>query len=190
MPKSAPLKYQVRIIAGRYRRRLLRVVVAPESCHLRPTPERVRQTVFNWLDHFIADWRTIRVVDAFAGTGALGFEAASRGAASVLLGESFVPAARSLQATISLLQATDCTVRQIDALVLLASLPLKSVDLLLLDPPFNGGWLVKVQPLLTRILAPKALVYVESEAALLWEGFEVLRHVKAGAVHAQLLRAM
>ncbi len=188
MPKSAPLKHQVRIIAGDYRRRLLLVVDAPESAGLRPTPDRVRQTVFNWLEHFLGSWDGIRAMDCFAGTGALGLEAASRGAASVLLCEQYPPAARQLQATIELLKASTCGVRQGDALAQLAGLAPASMDLIFLDPPFNAGWLNKLQAPVARALALNGLVYAESETALVWDGFEVLRHMRAGAVHAQLLR--
>ncbi len=188
MPKSAPLKHQVRIIAGEYRRRLLPVVDAPESAGLRPTPDRVRQTVFNWLEHFLGSWDGIKSMDCFAGTGALGLEAASRGAASVVLCEQYPPAARQLQATVELLNATQCAIRQGDALVQLAGLAPASVDLIFLDPPFNVGWMPKLQAPVVRALAAGGLVYAESEATLKWDGFEVLRHMKAGAVHAQLLQ--
>jgi 16S rRNA (guanine966-N2)-methyltransferase len=188
MPKSAPLKHQVRIIAGQYRRRLLPVVDAPESIGLRPTPDRVRQTVFNWLEHFLVSWDGIKAMDCFAGTGALGLEAASRGAASVVLCEQYPPAARQLQATVELLNATQCTIRQGDALAMLAGLAPNSMDLIFLDPPFKTGWMPKLQAPVARALAAGGLVYAESEIALAWDGFEVLRHMKAGAVHAALLK--
>jgi 16S rRNA (guanine(966)-N(2))-methyltransferase RsmD len=188
MPKSAPLKHQVRIIAGQYRRRLLPVVDAPESAGLRPTPDRVRQTVFNWLEHFLGNWDGIKAMDCFAGTGALGLEAASRGAASVLLCEQFPPAVSNLKTVIATLDATHCTVRQGDALAQLAGLAPASLNLIFLDPPFNAGWMPKLHAPVARALAAGGLVYAESEAALEWEGFEVLRHMKAGAVHAQLMR--
>jgi 16S rRNA (guanine966-N2)-methyltransferase len=190
MPKSAPLKHQVRIIAGAYRRRLLPVVDAPESIGLRPTPDRVRQTLFNWLEHFLPDWGTLHVLDCFAGTGALGLEAASRGAASVRLCEQFVPAARQLQATVDLLQAAQCTVRGGDALAALASTPPASIGLIFLDPPFNSGWLPKLHAPVARALATNGLVYAESETTIEWQGFEVLRQMKAGAVQATLLRKL
>jgi 16S rRNA (guanine(966)-N(2))-methyltransferase RsmD len=188
MPKSAPLKHQVRIIAGQYRRRLLPVIDAPESAGLRPTPDRVRQTVFNWLEHFLGNWDGIKAMDCFAGTGALGLEAASRGAASVLLCEQFPPAVVNLKAVIATLEATQCTVRQGDALAQLAGVAPASMDLIFLDPPFNAAWMSKLQAPVARVLAANGLVYAESETALAWDGFEVLRHMKAGAVHAQLLQ--
>jgi 16S rRNA (guanine(966)-N(2))-methyltransferase RsmD len=188
MPKSAPLKHQVRIIAGQYRRRLLPVVDAPESAGLRPTPDRVRQTVFNWLEHFLGSWDGVRAMDCFAGTGALGLEAASRGAAAVVLCEQFPPAALNLKAVIATLAATQCSLRQGDAQAQLAGTAPASLDLIFLDPPFGASWMPKLQASVARALAAGGLVYAESEAALEWEGFEVLRHMKAGAVHAQLLR--
>ncbi len=192
MPQSAPPIFkhsrQVRIIAGEYRRRLLPVVDAPESAGLRPTPDRVRQTVFNWLEHFLGSWDGIKAMDCFAGTGALGLEAASRGAAAVLLCEQYPPAALNLKTVIATLQAAQCSVRQGDALAQLAGTAPASMDLIFLDPPFNAGWLPKLHAPVARALSPRGLVYAESEAALAWDGFEVLRHLKAGAVHAQLLR--
>jgi 16S rRNA (guanine(966)-N(2))-methyltransferase RsmD len=188
MPKLIQLKHQIRIIAGQYRRRLLPVITAPDHCQLRPTPNRVRQTLFNWLDHFISDWQHVRVVDAFAGTGALGLEAASRGAKQVILCESYKPAAHNLQNIIITLQAAHCTVNVGDALAMLAHLPPSSIDVLLLDPPFYSELLNKVQELLPRVLANHALVYIESEVALSWANYTVLRHTKIGLVHAHLLQ--
>jgi 16S rRNA (guanine966-N2)-methyltransferase len=187
-PRAQTLKHQVRIIAGQYRRRLLPVVDAPESIGLRPTPDRVRQTVFNWLEHFLGSWNGIKAMDCFAGTGALGLEAASRGAASVLLCEQFPPAVSNLKTVIATLEATQCTVRQGDALAQLAGLAPACMDLMFLDPPFNAGWLPKLHAPVTRALAAGGLVYAESETELAWDGFEVLRHMKAGAVHAALLK--
>jgi 16S rRNA (guanine966-N2)-methyltransferase len=188
MLKSNSLKHQVRIIAGQYRRRLLPVVSAPDSCQLRPTPNRVRQTVFNWLDYFIMNWQSVCVLDAFAGTGALGLEAASRGAKQVMLCESYKPAVLNLKQIISSLQANNCTVYSADAFTILLQLPPASIDVLLLDPPFHSGLLDKIQVLLPRILTKQALIYIESEVAISWTGYTVLRHVKAGLVHAQLLQ--
>jgi 16S rRNA (guanine(966)-N(2))-methyltransferase RsmD len=188
MPKLIQLKHQIRIIAGQYRRRLLPVITAPDYCQLRPTPNRVRQTLFNWVDHFINDWQQMRVVDAFAGTGALGLEAASRGAKQVILCESYKPAAHNLQNILTILQAAHCTVNVGDALAMLSHLPPSSIDVLLLDPPFYSELLNKVQELLPRVLAHHALVYIESEVAISWADYTVLRHTKMGLVHAQLLQ--
>ncbi len=188
MPKLNQLKHQVCIIAGQHRRRVLPVIIAPDNCQLRPTPNRVRHTLFNWLDHFINDWQQIRVVDAFAGTGALGLEAASRGAKQVILCESYKPAAHNLQNVITMLQATQCSVNIGDALAMLVHLPPSSIDVLLLDPPFYSKLLNKIQQLLPRVLANQALVYIESEAAISWTHYTVLRHTKMGLVHAQLLQ--
>ena len=199
-------KHAVRIIAGQYRRRLLPVVAADG---LRPTPDRVRQTVFNWLEHQLGGhWAGVHALDLFAGTGALGLEAASRGAASVLLCEQNPTAARQLQASVALLGASACTVRPRDALAVLNGLPSSAVNLLFLDPPFGAGWLEKLSTPCQRVLADGALVYIESESPLLvphlvphlvpllmppvntglWGNFALLRTVKAGAVHASLLK--
>ena len=187
-PRAQPDKHQVRIIAGQYRRRLLPVVSAPSAVGLRPTPDRVRQTLFNWLEHFLDDWTQVRALDCFAGTGALGLEAASRGAASVLLCEQFPPAANNLKTIVATLSASHCTVQQGDAVVYLNNLAPASLDVVFLDPPFNGAWLPTLHAPVARVLVVGGLVYAESEALLQWDGFQVLRHIRAGAVHAQLLR--
>ncbi len=129
-------------------------------------------------------------MDCFAGTGALGLEAASRGAASVLLCEQFAPAARHLQVVLETLHATQCTVHHGDALALLTSVAPASMAVIFLDPPFKTGWPPKLQAPVLRALAASGLVYIESETAIDWPDFEVLRHLQAGAVHAQLLRRM
>lgn len=178
-------QHTVRIIAGQYRRRLLPV---PHVVGLRPTPDRVRQTVFNWLNHLIQDWPQIRVLDAFAGTGALGIEAASRGAGRVLLCEQNLQAVNSLKQTLSVLNAQNCDVRQGNVLEVLADLSPASMDLILLDPPFEQGWIPKLRAHVLAVLAPKGLIYIESEMPVIWDGCAVLRHMKAGAVHAQILQ--
>lgn len=188
MLKSNTFKHQVRIITGQYRHRLLPVITAPEYCQLRPTPNRVRQMVFNWLEHFISNWQSIRVVDAFAGSGALGLEAASRGAKHVILCELYPQAAHNLQNTLLHLKATQCEIINKDARVMLSNLPPSSIDLLLLDPPFYTHLLNKVKPILPNVLAKHAWIYIESESEILWEQYTVLRHKKIGMVHAQLLQ--
>src|SRR3954471_2992124 len=137
MPRSASpvrrsLPNQVRIIGGQWKRTLLPVADRPR---LRPTPDRVRETLFNWLGQDLGGWRC---VDAFAGTGALGLEAASRGAADVLLVESEGALVDQLRAVIQRLAADQVRVQRGNALSVLATLPPASVDLVFLDPPFDA----------------------------------------------------
>jgi 16S rRNA (guanine(966)-N(2))-methyltransferase RsmD len=175
--------HAVRIIGGAWKRSKLPVADRPG---LRPTPDRVRETLFNWLGQDLSGWRC---VDAFAGSGALGFEAASRGAAEVLLLEADRTLAASLEATRARLGAPAVTVRCTDALAWLARADGHSTDLVFLDPPFDADLLASALPASLRLLRDDGLIYVESRAALseLPEGWAVHRQVKAGAVHFALL---
>ena len=184
-PRQAP--HQVRIIGGQWKRTKLEVADRPG---LRPTPDRVRETLFNWLGQDLAGWRC---VDAFAGTGALGLEAASRGAASVLLVEAEGALVDQLRAVTARLGADNVRVQRGNALSVLAALPAGSADLVFLDPPFDANLFDKALAAAVPALAPEGLVYLEApaawdEAALARHGLAPLRHMKAGAVHGHLLR--
>ena len=183
---SAPR--EVRIIGGRWRRTRLPVVDRPG---LRPTPDRVRETLFNWLGQDLGGWRC---VDAFAGTGALGFEAASRGAAEVLLLEQDAALIARLRALKQRLQADTVRVQRGDGVAALRALAPGSIDLVLLDPPFEGATVfAPALAAAARAVRPDGFVYLEAPAAwddatLAGAGLRVYRHLKAGAVHAHLLR--
>jgi 16S rRNA (guanine966-N2)-methyltransferase len=180
---------RIRIIGGRWKRTPLPVPTLPG---LRPTPDRVRETLYNWLGQDMTGWRCL---DPFAGTGALGFEAASRGAARVVLIERDADAAALLRRTRDRLQAAEVEVVQGDALHWLRGCT-ERFDLVLLDPPFGEPWLERVLPLLEPVLEPGARVYVETAlpldetaaplAALPW--LRLVRADKAGRVHYHLLR--
>ena len=129
--EAAP--HVVRIIGGQWRRTRLPVADKPG---LRPTPDRVRETLYNWLGQDLTGWRC---VDAFAGTGALGFEAASRGATDVLLIEQDPSLAASLRALKERLQAETVRVQRGDGIAALRALAAGSVDLARLDPPFGAN---------------------------------------------------
>ncbi len=181
---------QVRIIAGDWKRTPLPVA---DVDGLRPTPDRVRETVFNWLEHLqLRRWDTRRCLDLFAGTGALGFEAASRGAADVVMVESHPAALRHLNATRDKLGAAQVTIRRGDALALLASLP-GPFDLVFLDPPYARNLLPQLLPACRRLLAPAGLIYAESDQPFTdseaeWlSGWTIVRADKAGQVHYVLL---
>jgi 16S rRNA (guanine966-N2)-methyltransferase len=180
---------EVRLIAGRYRRRKLLVADAPG---LRPTPERVRGTLFNWLGQDLSGWR---VLDAFAGSGALGFEAASRGAVEVLLLESDPALARLLLAARQTLGATEVRIERADAWAWMARAPgATRFDLVLLDPPFGADRFAEALALAVPLLAPQGLIYLEADRSfeadpvLAGLGLMSWRHTRAGAVHAHLLR--
>lgn len=181
-------KHQIRIVGGAYRRTPIAV---PEGDHLRPTPDRVRETLFNWLAHF---WDGVfsgrRVLDLFAGTGALGFEAASRGVETAQLVEQAPAALAGLRAVQARLKAPAIRIHAGEACAFLRAQPAPSYDLVMLDPPFGAGWLPRLRPLLDRALLPGGLLYLESEAALdaLPPGWELLRQGRAGQVHYGLIR--
>jgi len=179
----------VRIVGGAWKRTPLPVVDLPG---LRPTPDRVRETLFNWLGQDLTGWRCL---DLFAGTGALGFEAASRGAAQVVMVERDASAVERLREVQRRLRAEQVQIVRADAPTWLGAQP-GTFDLVFLDPPFHQGWLDRVGPLLPARLAPGAWVYVECEfaldagAALLARvpGLKLHRADKAGQVHYHLLR--
>ncbi|MGE0312084.1 MAG: 16S rRNA (guanine(966)-N(2))-methyltransferase RsmD [Lautropia sp.] len=184
-PAGAP--NAVRIIGGRWKRSILPV---PDAPGLRPTPDRVRETLFNWLGQRLDG---LACVDLFAGTGALGFEAASRGAAQVLMLERDARAAASLSACAQRLGASQVSVHRGDAIAWLAraqdAAPRARFDLVFLDPPFGEGLLGAVLPALAPVLAPAARLYVEAEAPFdpsPWP-LRLLRQSRAGQVHYHLL---
>lgn len=186
-PARRPLPHQVRIIGGIWKRTKLDV---PDRPGLRPTPDRVRETLFNWLGQDLSGWR---VVDAFAGTGALGLEAASRGATDVLLVETEGALVDQLRAVVRKLEADNVRVQRGNALGVLAGLPAASVDLVLVDPPFDANLFDKALAAACPALKDEGFVYLEAPSK--WEGdavarhgLEVVRHLKAGMVHGHLLR--
>jgi 16S rRNA (guanine(966)-N(2))-methyltransferase RsmD len=173
---------KVRIGGGVWRSRLLRF---GDAAGLRPTPDRVRQTLFNWLGQ---ELHGKRCLDLFAGTGALGFEAASRGAMQVVMVENNAATQRDLQKNAQLLGAEQIEILCTDALRFLAA-NTQLFDVIFLDPPFNQGWLEKLLPQLARCLAPDGVVYVEAEKLVADDsGWQVLKSGKAGNVQYHLLK--
>ncbi|HEX2543628.1 MAG TPA: 16S rRNA (guanine(966)-N(2))-methyltransferase RsmD [Ramlibacter sp.] len=179
---------QVRIIGGHWKRTLLPVHDRPG---LRPTPDRVRETLFNWLGQDLTGWRC---VDAFAGTGALGLEAASRGAADVLLVETEGELVDSLRALVKKLDAHEVVrVQRGNALSVLAGLPAASQHVIFIDPPFGADLFDKALAAARPAVSAEGFVYLEAPSAwsgeaLARHGLETVRHMKAGAVHGHLLR--
>lgn len=178
---------EIRIIGGQWKRTRLPVAQRPG---LRPTPDRVRETLFNWLGQDMAGWRCL---DAFAGTGALGLEAASRGAASVLLVENDAALVAQLQVLQAKLQASAVRVQRGDGVSALKQATPASLDLVLLDPPFDGPFFEPALQAAAQAVAAGGFIYLEAPRA--WEpqalaaqGLVLYRHLKAGAVHAHLLQ--
>ena len=192
LPKRAPRpravqSHEVRIIGGLWKRTKLKVSDKPG---LRPTPDRVRETLFNWLGQDLSGWRCL---DAFAGTGVLGFEAASRGATQVLLVEAESALVAQLQKTKEQLSAEVVQLQRGDGVAAIRQAAPASLDLIFLDPPFDAPLLEPALKACARALSPSGWVYLEgpsrwSEEQLADMGLAVHRHLKAGAVHAHLLR--
>ncbi|RZJ08347.1 MAG: 16S rRNA (guanine(966)-N(2))-methyltransferase RsmD [Acidovorax sp.] len=183
-PKGAG---EIRIIGGQWKRTRLSVAQRPG---LRPTPDRVRETLFNWLGQDLAGWRCL---DAFAGTGALGLEAASRGAAAVQLVESDAALVAQLHALQQRLDAAAVRVQRGDGVAALRQAVPASLDLVLIDPPFDGALFEPALKAAADAVKPGGFVYLEAPRA--WGGEELAvfglalhRHLKAGAVHAHLLQ--
>jgi 16S rRNA (guanine966-N2)-methyltransferase len=177
---------KIRIIGGEYRGRRIAV---PERHDLRPTPDRVRETLFNWLGQDLAGWRCI---DAFAGTGALGLEAASRGASDVLLVEQDPELVTQLRAVQKRLSAQAVRVERGNGLTALQRAAGTGVDLVFLDPPFDANLFDKALAAAVPALSQQGLVYLEApdawnDARLAPLNLALRKHLKAGAVHAHLL---
>jgi 16S rRNA (guanine(966)-N(2))-methyltransferase RsmD len=178
----------VRINAGEWRSRIIKF---PDAIGLRPTPERVRQTVFNWLGQ---DLSGLSCLDLFAGTGVMGFEALSRGALKATLVEKSTPAYKALIENKQLLKAEQASVRHQDALQFLSQNSQK-FNLVFLDPPYHMQWLDKVLPQLIPHLLEDGLVYAESEFALdlsseMMQGWQIIKQSKAGNVFYHLLKSV
>lgn len=199
MPRSSPSRahgastgrgkpHAIRIIGGDWKRTPLPVL---DLDGLRPTPDRVRETLFNWLGQRLDGQRCL---DLFAGSGALGFEAASRGAARVLMVERNARAAAQLRANQAHLSATTIEIAEADALRLAASLAPGSFDVVFLDPPFGDDLLDRALELTVPLLSADGMLYVESGDALdaaqieALAGWSIVRQGKAGAVHYHLLQ--
>lgn len=162
-----------------------RMLCFSEAEGLRPTPDRVRETLFNWLGQ---ELHGLKCLDLFAGSGALGFEAASRGAANVIMVENNAQAHRTLLENANLLNATQIQIKLGDALSFLSTHQ-QQFDVIFLDPPFHQHWIEKLLPQLAKNLASNGLVYVETETALIASGpWKIHKQDKAGAVHYHLLK--
>lgn len=185
---------QIRLIGGHWKRIQLQVADKPG---LRPTPDRVRETLFNWLGQ---DLGGLRCVDAFAGTGALGFEAASRGAKEVLLVEKDSALVVQLQKVRSQLLALELPepvsqslqIVRGEGVAALRQLAPASQDVIFIDPPFDGGLFESALTAAASALSTRGAIYLEAptawtDALLEPMNLIVFRHLKAGAVHAHVL---
>ncbi len=175
----------VRIGGGNWRSRLIKF---GDSQGLRPTPDRVRQTLFNWLGQ---DLTGKTCLDLFAGTAVLGFEALSRNAKSTVIIEKTSTVYSAILENKAMLKAENAQVMNMDALTFLSKNPQK-FDVIFLDPPYNQNWLAQVLPLLPAHLSADGVVYAEAEFALqgaeiLGKIWQVMKQSKAGNVYYHLL---
>ena len=186
-PSHAGPPREVRIVGGLWKRSKLPVADRPG---LRPTPDRVRETLFNWLGQNLSGWRCL---DAFAGTGALGFEAASRGATDVVLLERDGALVAQLLASKERLHAEGVRVERADAVQWMARAAPGAFDLVFLDPPFDTPLALPAMAAASRVVVAGGFVYAEvpkpidAEAAHA-AGLEAWRAARAGAVHFHLFR--
>jgi len=176
--------HEIRIIGGLWKRTKLKVSDKPG---LRPTPDRVRETLFNWLGQDLTGWH---VLDAFAGSGALGLEAASRGAAEVLLLELDTALARNLALVKERLRADAVSIVAADALAWLSRCAPARFELILLDPPFDADAFAAALAAAAPCVTPGGYMYLEAPRAFdaAPAGFTLWRHLRAGAVHAHLFQ--
>lgn len=190
---SVNAPHEVRIIGGQWKRTKLPVTDRPG---LRPTPSRVRETLFNWLGQDLTGWRCL---DAFAGTGALGLEAASRGAAEVVLVEQDAALLAKLSQTITRLKADMVRVERGDGVAALRQRSGQGLDVVFLDPPFaegqNDAQVLAALAAARQAVREDGLIYLEAPRAwgsdeLAQLGLQLHRHGKAGAVAFHLLRPL
>jgi 16S rRNA (guanine966-N2)-methyltransferase len=189
---------RVRIIGGTWRSRVLKF---PDADGLRPTPDRVRETLFNWLGQNLAG---LSCLDLFAGSGALGFEAASRHAERVVMIEQDRAVYASLQKNAGELEAPAQSapasanparlhLQRADALEWIGAAQRAheaKYDVVFVDPPYQSGLLAPVFAQLPRLLNAKARIYAESAEPFKPQGYTAIRSGAAGQVHYQLLQQL
>lgn len=172
---------KIRIIGGHWRSRLIHF---PDRADLRPTAGRIRETLFNWLGQ---DLTGLNCLDLFAGSGVLGFEAASRGAQSVVMIENDSIALRFLQENKEKLQATQVSLLKTDAIEFIQS-DTRKFHVIFLDPPYRLDLLPKLLKTMPRMTEERGKVYIESNDYWTQESpWTVIRNGKAGEVYYQLL---
>lgn len=180
--KPSRLANQVRVIGGDFRRRILQF---PAAAGLRPTSDRVRETLFNWLGQ---ELQGMSCLDAFAGSGALGFEAASRHAVRVVMLESGREACQALRHNRELLKVDNVEIQLADALGWMRNAS-ERFDIIFLDPPFASDLAGQALTLAVKLLNPEGYIYVEqADSVHAPEGFIIHREGRAGQSRFALLR--
>ncbi len=194
--QTAGASHTIRIIGGQWKRTPITVI---DAQGLRPTPERVRETLFNWLNHlFDGGFATLSCLDMFAGSGALGFEAASRGFQHVVMMEKNRMALRNLQTLREKLKADQIDILSGDALLMTKAMADagRRFDLICLDPPFQEHLLPQVLPVSLNLLSDNGLIYIESDVRVtdellgecgIADRLSLVREGSAGQVYYHLL---
>ena len=178
---------RIRITGGAWRSRLIEVIDAPG---LRPTPDRVRETLFNWLGQDLTGWHCL---DLFAGSGILGIECASRGATSVTLVENNAKTLKQLRDNLASFATDRLRLLRTDALEFAAAAAQQKqgFDLVLLDPPYRQGWLERVAPFLSALAHPGMRIYAEAEHRIdALSDWRTIRQGQAGQVFYHLLERL
>ena len=180
------MKNQLRIIGGEWKRRVLPFA---DVEGLRPTPDRVRETLFNWL---MWDVQNAHVLDLCAGSGALGFEALSRGAANVTMIEPNPKQAQFLKDNLKLLKIDNCKLMVTTAQNAIRSLPENTFDLMFLDPPYSLNLWEELSKNADPLIQNQGLIYVEADCPLhtlrLPASWTLIKETKAGTVRAGLFK--
>ncbi len=183
-------EHKVRIIGGQWKRTVLHI---PLGLTVRPSLSRVRETLFNWIEFFLdGQWSEQTCLDLFAGSGALGFEAASRGAKEVYLWEKERTLVSAMQNTARKIQATQLQIQTTDSLLNLerASVVGQQWDIIFCDPPFDASYYDRILPLVISVLREGGFLYCENQALIdfsLYPALTLLRSGRAGSVHYFLL---
>ncbi|MDM8564142.1 16S rRNA (guanine(966)-N(2))-methyltransferase RsmD [Candidatus Halobeggiatoa sp. HSG11] len=174
---------KIRIIAGQWRGRKISVLDKPG---LRPTPNRLRETLFNWLTPYLPGSKCL---DLFAGSGALGIEAASRGAEQVLLVEKEFDIIKNLHQHIITLNSKNIKIKQMDAITFLQKETTETFDIVFLDPPFEQNLLIPCSNLLEPWLNKSAYIYLETNANIIasFNNWQIIRQKKVGQVLGTLM---
>lgn len=190
-PKDAPSASilnapgKIRIVGGLWKRT---PIIVTDAAGLRPTPDRVREALFNWLGPSI---KSSVCLDLFAGSGALGLEALSRGAAHVHFNEPHLKASRQISELLGRLQKPPEASWDVSALDAHAALSRQSpnrFDLVFLDPPFQNQWLEKILPALLPLLKSGARLYIEAGSVFEHPALQLLKAGEAGQVHYHLFQ--
>jgi 16S rRNA (guanine966-N2)-methyltransferase len=175
---------KIRIIGGTYRSRLVRFKTEAEG--LRPTPDRVRESLFNWLGQ---DLTGKTCLDLFAGSGALGFEAASRNAKQVIMVEKNPSVVKDLRLNQELLRVNNLEIVRQDALAYLTMYN-RQFEVIFLDPPYSSNLLTSSLQLLNKVcrLKPDGLIYIEYETMPDLTNYSIIKQGKAGTVNYALIK--